>query len=678
MTDTPTINPDQLPPASAVPADMQAVVFSPGGPLQKLPFEMLLAKLIATDLVSPDEATLQTTLGYDADKVALVNNDPDPFKNGWWRKVGASGAGDWAQFETLSLAVKDAAAANAVLAGLYANAQDDGDIAGGAPGERGARFWRDRAVEIVAAAGISIEELADVVAPVRDANGRWWVQDRPDGTRRIQKPCDAKGNRMDLQIAALSSRADVTEELIALLPPVPHLRLKKSLYSNPLLLPRQVSPVDPIVVGAYGTNVSTMTSPVAIAITDPRIRLFSGKWQRGTGTPGSSSFYGQANTNGAPSGYTGGLPNNWFSNEGDIDFILPAGQAKFELVLIGQGALGNFFVDIDGIGTNVDGYPAPPSSGGTYYVPITLAPSGDDRHVRITLPGRPFTGITVETSGTIKAYAPQVLSSIAFMGDSITQGAVATATEKKWERIVARKLGIDNAINLGVGGSGYRKRYPAVDCTCTIVTGSNHVSVVTGALAVGDFFDCPAAGIFAANVTTGAGAGGVAIIDANATTSVVGAAASSGTGYNYLQRIDDVLTAVDGGLPDAVVIAGGGNDTGVNGEGLFDAAATAEQARLVCERIRAASADIPIIIISPFCGYTTTDYTFLATVRDAIFAAVSGIPRVHTIDVEGMATLDNRDIIWNRTANGPHPLDAGHAIYAVFIALRIAAIINSY
>jgi len=104
-----TVNPDQVAIASAIAPGAYVFIQTAGGPIQKIPFAQLLAKLIATDLVKADEATLLADLAHDANKVALVDNDPDPFKNGWWRKTGASGAGGWTQFETLAMIARDVA-----------------------------------------------------------------------------------------------------------------------------------------------------------------------------------------------------------------------------------------------------------------------------------------------------------------------------------------------------------------------------------------------------------------------------------------------------------------------------------------------------------------------------------------------------------------------------------------
>lgn len=152
MADIVTVNPDQLGEAAAPTDEMAAVVFAPGGPLQKLAFDKLLAKLISTNLCKAEKASLDADLAHDADAVALVFNDPTALQNGWYRKSGASGAGAWTQFEVLALAAKNAAlaavadaSAGAALARLYAVSAGDEDVLGGAPGDRGAKFWAGKA-----------------------------------------------------------------------------------------------------------------------------------------------------------------------------------------------------------------------------------------------------------------------------------------------------------------------------------------------------------------------------------------------------------------------------------------------------------------------------------------------------------------------------------------------------
>lgn len=47
-----------------------------------------------------DKATMDAALGYDADTVAYVTNDPTADNNGTYRKTGAAGAGSWVQAST--------------------------------------------------------------------------------------------------------------------------------------------------------------------------------------------------------------------------------------------------------------------------------------------------------------------------------------------------------------------------------------------------------------------------------------------------------------------------------------------------------------------------------------------------------------------------------------------------
>lgn len=125
MSDLQTTNPNEVPLLAAVPADFKVFGHSADGPMQRLPFDLLLAKLIAADLVKASEAVLQADLAHDEHSAALVHSDPDPYKNGWWRKVGANGAGNWVQFETTAQAVRqgisdDRAAAQAARGGAEA------------------------------------------------------------------------------------------------------------------------------------------------------------------------------------------------------------------------------------------------------------------------------------------------------------------------------------------------------------------------------------------------------------------------------------------------------------------------------------------------------------------------------------------------------------------------------
>lgn len=128
MTDLRTVSPDELPPLSEIPDDLRVVVFSPNGPLQALPHKRLLSKLIATDLCKATKALLDADLAHAANSVALVFSDPTAALNGWYRKLGASGAGSWQQFEELARNSRVLAAAAAATAQAWA----EGSVPGGA------------------------------------------------------------------------------------------------------------------------------------------------------------------------------------------------------------------------------------------------------------------------------------------------------------------------------------------------------------------------------------------------------------------------------------------------------------------------------------------------------------------------------------------------------------------
>lgn len=102
MNDLRTISPDELAELGEVPEDLRALVFSPTGPLQAIPYTRLIAKLIAADNVKATKALLDADLAHPADAVALVFSDPTAALNGWYRKLDASGAGSWEQFEELA------------------------------------------------------------------------------------------------------------------------------------------------------------------------------------------------------------------------------------------------------------------------------------------------------------------------------------------------------------------------------------------------------------------------------------------------------------------------------------------------------------------------------------------------------------------------------------------------
>jgi hypothetical protein len=125
MADIVTVSPDSLGERAAATDDLYAIVHQEGGPLQRLAFSRLLPRAVAASLAKPSFADLAADLDHDADVVALVFNDPTALANGWYRKEGPAGSGEWSQFEVLAKASRDeiiASTQTAQAASQYAQA----------------------------------------------------------------------------------------------------------------------------------------------------------------------------------------------------------------------------------------------------------------------------------------------------------------------------------------------------------------------------------------------------------------------------------------------------------------------------------------------------------------------------------------------------------------------------
>lgn len=156
--------------------------------------------------------------------------------------------------------------------------------------------------------------------------------------------------------------------------------------------------------------------------------------------------------------------------------------------------------------------------------------------------------------------------------------------------------------------------------------------------------------------------------------------AVGGTGYlrrrgennNFSDRIADVLTAVDGGPPDAVVVAGGINDCDV-----YSAADIGSAARQYFEALRSGAPAMPIIVIGPFARFDQVPYSSQwLQCRDAIFSSAATVPGVYTVDVSSWLTNENRYWAFDEQNDVVHPNDAGHLLYGDRAADAIRAIIS--
>lgn len=136
------------------------------------------------------------------------------------------------------------------------------------------------------------------------------------------------------------------------------------------------------------------------------------------------------------------------------------------------------------------------------------------------------------------------------------------------------------------------------------------------------------------------------------------------------ERIDDVVRALKDGPPDAIVIGAGINDCV-----RYTNADVAAAALDYFQALRARAPRMVIIVLGPFNGRNDSYPSSLATCRDAIFASARQVGNIHLVDVADWVNAANRETIFGPTNNGPHPVDAGHAIYATRAAEEIRRII---
>lgn len=159
-----------------------------------------------------------------------------------------------------------------------------------------------------------------------------------------------------------------------------------------------------------------------------------------------------------------------------------------------------------------------------------------------------------------------------------------------------------------------------------------------------------------------------------------------GTGYirkrgdqlNFGARPEDVLEAVDGGPPDALVVAGGINDCGVNG---YDYAPEEIGAAALSyfAKLRRAAPEMPIFVLGPFSYYDGVPYpAHLRQCRSALFGAANDVDGIYTVDTGDWVTTANRDTVFDDNRNGPHPIDSGHRIYAERAAAAIRPLIAAF
>lgn len=374
--------------------------------------------------------------------------------------------------------------------------------------------------------------------------------------------------------------------------------------------------VDDLGIIVSNSAASVFPTGVLIEPDDARIRYLGGVAIRGTTFPYRLAILGQAVTNGDPTILSGtGLPASRSGINNGYEFTLPAGSNTFEVSNLRAGFNSPIQIEIDGISSSDAGYDngfALVGDGNIIYTGVTLPQSLVARKIKILTSWRPFLGIRLPTGNDIGP-APQRIAPISV----VFQGDSITTGSVAGHSVLS-----------WIMQASYRL---GIDNPINIGVGSS-----------GYLRKLP--------ITTG---------------------------YNFRERLGDVVKAVNGGPPDVVVVAGGINDCSVAPGGPYTAAETGAEALAYFQAIRTAAPETLIFVLGPFTDWNNATYSQTSRdCRDAIFASAAQMSKTYTIDVADWVTLANRDTVFSGTTNGPHPTNAGHAIYGERFAAAFAGIIN--
>lgn len=372
--------------------------------------------------------------------------------------------------------------------------------------------------------------------------------------------------------------------------------------------------------GVIATNSATSAYPTGVLIEpdDAKIRYLGGVAKRGLNFPYRLSIIGQAVTNGDPTILSGstGLSFSRFGINNGYEFMLPASADRFEIAHLNTGANSPTVLEIDGISTSDAGY----DNG------YSLVGPGNFVYTEFVLPQSPIARKIKIWTG-LRPFVGIRLPPGGTIGPLPTRVAPISVVFQG-DSITAGSVS-SHAVLSWIMQASYRL---GID---------NPINIGVGAS--GYLRKLP--------VTTG---------------------------YNFRERIDDVVKAVNGGPPDVLVVAGGINDCGVAPGGPFTVAQTGAEALAYFQAIRTAAPETLIFILGPFTDWNNATYSQTSSdCRDAIFASAAQVSKTYTIDVADWVTLANRDTVFSGTTFGPHPTDAGHTIYGARFAASFASIIAS-
>ena len=195
---------------------------------------------------------------------------------------------------------------------------------------------------------------------------------------------------------------------------------------------------------------------------DPRIRHLGGRHSQPSVWPRYLMWWPQAVSKVANPTYE---PNGFSPDRTSVfdgfQFILPAGQREFELFSLDDGFIGGVYIEIDGIRTSKDPVSlGHGSQGARRWSLVSLPASTRDRSIRIVTKRASIGELRLPPGEILGARKPEwdERPKVVIVGDSISEGQGAGHAGDSWAIDLAYRLGIDDPVNVSLGGTGYLKR----------------------------------------------------------------------------------------------------------------------------------------------------------------------------------------------------------------------------
>ena len=215
-------------------------------------------------------------------------------------------------------------------------------------------------------------------------------------------------------------------------------------------------------IAIQSANASFYLNPEIINYDDPRIRHLGGRHSQPSTWPRYLMWWPQAVSKVAEPTYE---PNG-FSHErtsvfDGFQFTLPGGQREFELFSLDDGFIGGVYIEIDG--TRASKVPVSlghGNQGARRWSHVTLPESASDRDIRIVTTRASIGELRLPVGGTLGARKAEwdERPKVVIVGDSISEGQGAGHAGDSWAIDLAYRLGIDDPVNVSLGGTGYLRR----------------------------------------------------------------------------------------------------------------------------------------------------------------------------------------------------------------------------